>query len=145
MLGTLSFQSEAFPAQLDLVKEDNAKKFESAVEVMMPKGGFKELKDAIAKRAGDIDVFSLAGATMAAAVKEKTPPADLKAALAPALAAARNYGDFQRENLLQFGRYLAFHEGYAGLGEELIRQAMTAFGDDAPPNVQLRCLLICSR
>ncbi len=145
MRGTLSFQGEAYASQWELVKDDNAKKFEPVMAVSIPKGGFKELKGEIAKRANEMAVFSVARATMAAAVKEKIPPADLKAALAPALAAARNFGDFQRENLLQGGRYLAFHKLYAGLGEELIRKAIKELADTASPNVELRCLDLLSK
>jgi hypothetical protein len=140
LLGIMKFRDESYPVQLEATKDDSAKGYDAIGAVKIPKGDFKELKDEVAKRTDDLGVFAIARALVSAAIADKVPAADLKAALVPVFQAAKNYGGWDKEMLLQFARQVAGREGFAALGGDLAQQALKAFGDGAESTVQLRCL-----
>jgi hypothetical protein len=138
--GTMQSQGGVVPVQLIATKEGSAKGFEVETAIDIPKGGFKELKEEIAKRADDFKVFATAQVLALAAAREKVSAADLKAALAPVLTTARSYGEWYREQLLQLARQTVSREGYAGLSEEYAREALKELGKNADSATQLRHL-----
>jgi hypothetical protein len=140
LMGIMKFRDESYPVQLEATKDDNAKGFDAIGAVKIPKGDFKELKDEVAKHSDDLGVFAIARALVSAAIADKVPAADLKAALVPVFQAARNYGGWDKEMLFQFARQVAGRDGFAALGEDLAQQALKAFGNDADSAIQLRCL-----
>jgi hypothetical protein len=140
LMGIMKFRDESYPVQLEASKEDNAKGFEAMGAVKVPKGDFKELKDEVAKHTNDLGIFAVARALVSAAIADKVPAADLKAALVPVFQAAKNYGGWDNELLVQFARQLASKDGLAVLGEEYAQRALKELGNNADSTIQLRCL-----
>jgi hypothetical protein len=145
LFGTISFMGTVLPAQLQAIKEASAKDLDPEVDVKIPMGGFKEIKENIVKRPADLEIFTVARNMLMVGIKDKTPVADLEAALTPVLQAAQQYGEWQPEMVLQFARPLVSNAEYAALGEKYARQALNAFGAKATVALQLRCLDMVSQ
>ncbi|HYV39977.1 MAG TPA: hypothetical protein VE988_30105 [Gemmataceae bacterium] len=140
MGGTMAFRGNTYVAQMQSAKKDAAKDAKWRDKVDVPYlTEFKEFKEELAKRVNDLGIFVLAPESVAAAAKEKVSAADLKAALAPVLNAARDHGAWHQETLLKLAGQLAKQESYAPMGEEFAQQALKEFGAAADENTQLKC------
>jgi hypothetical protein len=139
--GNMSLGNLVFPVQLEATKLEDLKDVEPFGQAPPPKGNFQELKAALAKQKDDLAVFEVAEVLVSAAANDKVPAADLKEVLTTALKLAQEYGDvWMQEMRFLLAARLAGREAFAGLGEEMIQQALKAMGPAAGAELQLRGL-----
>jgi hypothetical protein len=136
--GSLTVQGTTLPVILEATKDDNLKGVKPFAQATVAKDTYKELKETVDKEKDDLSVFAMAEMLVAKAVQEKVAAADLKAALAPVLTAAGEYGGtWLQEVQTGLARRLANQEAYAAIGEDLARQALKEAGNGATAEAQL--------
>jgi hypothetical protein len=141
LFGTMRVEGQLYAVQLEATKLESLKDHQASTELPLPKGSFKQLKEQIAKGEDELGVFEIAEALVGAADKDKVPAADLKAALAPALQAAKRYGEeWYQEVAIVVARKLATRAAFAAMAEDLARNHLTAIGAGATAEKQLRAL-----
>jgi hypothetical protein len=141
LYGTLTFQGQVYPVQLVATALTSLKDQKGLEKIDYPKGEFKELRDLAAKEKDDLNVFETAEVLVAAADRENVNAADVKAALAPVLAAARQYGDaWSLEIVSLLSRKLAARQAYAALAEEMIQAELKTLGADGSAEKQMRLM-----
>lgn len=141
--GTLTYQGQAFPVQLLASKLESLKKHNPQGKLDFPKGTFNELRDKIVKNKDDLGVFEVAEALIVEGQKDKVTATDMRAALAPALEAARQYGEsWEQEVNIVLARALAMREPYAAMAEEMLRFTLKTMKADSSAEKQMRILAL---
>jgi hypothetical protein len=143
LFGTMTFQGQPYAVQLLPSKLESLKDHKPQAQLPYPKGTFKEVRDQIAKGQDDLGVFEAAEVLIGEADKEKVSATDLKAALEPALQAAKQYGDtWYQEVAAVMARKMAAREAYAAMAETMIRGSLQALGAEVTAEKEMRLLAV---
>jgi hypothetical protein len=125
--GTLSFGGMYLPATLEPIKADAIKDLKAVDGTPEPAANFKELKEDVVKFKEAMTVFEMAEVLVRAADRDKVSAADLKAAMAPALEAAKLHGPgWAAEVQFRVAGRMANRAAYAAVAEELVGDALKA-------------------
>ncbi len=123
--GTLSFSGMYLPATLEPIKADAVKDLKPVDSTPEPTDKFKELKEDVVKQKENMTVFEMAEVLVRAADRDKVSAADLKAAIAPALEAAKLHGPgWAAEVEFRVAGRMATRAAYAAFAEELVGDAL---------------------
>jgi hypothetical protein len=142
--GVIAHDQGAIAAELVRAKAGDAEKTDVVKEVQPIKDeSFALLKKAIADTQGEMATFAYAQQLVGLATVERADLAELKSALAPALAAAARHGpDWVREVRLGLAYGLSKQNTSAALGEELARLALKEMKAETDIELYLRAQTI---